>query len=101
MGKVLVDLDFLGNYSIYMYIPGAPMTSFEGQPAETRPKLQPKQGAPFGFQVYIYVCVYIYIYYIYIYHPKNLKTSLSRIELRLFFPKSHRLLAHLRLALFP
>ena len=70
------------------------MTSFEGQPAETRPKLQPKQGAPFGFQVYIYVCIYIY-------HPKNPKTSVSRIELRLFFPKSHRLLAHFRLALFP
>ena len=30
------------------------MTSiFEGQPPKTRPKFQPKQGAPFGFQVYI------------------------------------------------
>ena len=65
------------------------MTSFEGQPAETRPKLQPKQGAPFGFQVYIYITLRIQ------------RPPLSRIELRLFFPKSHRLLAHLRLALFP
>ena len=37
-----------------LYIPGTPMTSiFEGQPPKTRPKLQSKQGAPFGFQVEI------------------------------------------------
>ena len=31
------------------------MTSiFEGQPHKRRPKLQPKQGAPFRFQVYIH-----------------------------------------------
>ena len=31
-------------------IPGTPMTSiFEGQPTKTKPKLQSKQGAPFGF----------------------------------------------------
>ncbi len=36
------------------------MTSiFEGtQPLKTRPKLQSKQGAPFGFQVYINVGKY-------------------------------------------
>ena len=46
-------------HQIYLYkecIPGTKMTSiFEGQPPKTRPKLQPKQGAPFGFQVYIYL----------------------------------------------
>ena len=43
-------------YDIYIYMPGTQMTSiFEGtQPPKTRPKLQPKQGAPFGFQMYIY-----------------------------------------------
>ena len=48
-------VDFYG-----IYIPRAPMTSiFEGtQPLKTRPKLQSKQGAPFGFQVYINVGKY-------------------------------------------
>ena len=32
------------------YVPGTQMTSiFEGQPSKTRPELQAKQGAPFGF----------------------------------------------------
>ena len=42
-------------------IPGTQMTCiFEGQLHKTRPKLQPKQGAPFGFQVIIYLYVNIY-----------------------------------------
>ena len=36
------------------YIPRPQVTSiFQGHPSKTRPKLQPKQGAPFGFQVCI------------------------------------------------
>ena len=46
---------------MYKYIPGTPMTSiFEGQPTKTKPKLQSKQGSPFGFWVHTYVhdCLY-------------------------------------------
>ena len=43
------------HYNHYIYIPGTQMTSvFEGQPPKTRPKLQSKQGAPFGFQVWLF-----------------------------------------------
>ena len=46
---------------IYIYIPRTQLTFiFGGQPSKTRPELQSKQGAPFGFQVYIYICtVYV------------------------------------------
>ena len=41
---------------VYIYIPRTQLTFiFGGQPSKTRPELQSKQGAPFGFQVYIYM----------------------------------------------
>ena len=45
-----------GNY----YVPGTQTTSiFKGQPPKTRPNIQSKQGAPFGFQVFIYFLTFI------------------------------------------
>ena len=80
-------------FHIYIYKhyllaePGTQMTSiFEGQPPKTRPKFQPKQGAPFRFQVNT-------IYYSWIYmndsmipkhhhHPKKSPSQTSRCRLR-------------------